>query len=358
MAGSGDAEREREGRLAYDAPAWTLLLAAVPRKKRSRRGPASSRSWAFRRPVPVPPPPKAKTPMLRMRKALRAGRCVDCGANETPQWRAGPTGPGTLCNGCGVRHRAAGERWGERRRPRRVTARTVSDQQPPPLEIRPIPDPESPPDVKICEQGLAPAPDRVTSPPPATDPLPASVAARTDPDSEQPSNKKKKKKKKPAKTNDSKLCDHCASSSTPKWREGPKAPHTLCNACGVRYNQGRLLPEYRPQVSPTFNCREHDSSHSEVLLLRRQRKDKQQQPPPPAQKQPVAGSQDVDRLMPPPLPRPGEYLSSELHVGDIDDNSGEAAANPTDDKPGSLQLDPFLLEGPAPPMIVDEEESF
>ncbi|PUZ63107.1 hypothetical protein GQ55_3G041600 [Panicum hallii var. hallii] len=303
MAGSGGAEGERDGRHAYDAPAWTLLLAAVSRKKRSRRGPASSRSWAFRRPVPVPPPLEAKKPMAR--KATRAGRCVDCGATETPQWRAGPTGPGTLCNSCGVRRRAAGERWGERRRPRRATARSVSDQQPL-QESRPIPDPESPPDSQICEQELAPAPKLVlvTSPPPATESLPALGMARTDPDFDQPS---KNKKKPPAKTNEDKLCDHCASSSTPKWREGPKGPRTLCNACGVRYSQGRLLPEYRPQVSPTFKCREHASLHSEELELRRQRKDKQQQP---------------DHL----------DLASELRVGDIDDNSGVAAANPTDER--------------------------
>ena len=328
MPGSGAAERERERegrRLAYDDSAWTLLLAAVPRRKRSRRGPASSRWWReFRRPVPVPPPQAAKEPVAR--KAARAGRCVDCGATETPQWRAGPTGPGTLCNGCGIRCRAAGERWGQRRRPWRATARTVvSDHQPPPQVGQPIPDLESPPDGQICEKGLAPAPapDRVTSPPPATESLPAPRTARTDPDSEQqPSKKKKKKKKKPAKkkTSPDKLCDHCASSSTPKW---------LCNACGVRYSQGRLLPEYRRQL-----------------------KNKQQPPPPAALSQPVDDSQSVDLML---LPRPGEYLASDLRVGDIDDDSGDAAANPTD-KPGSLQLDPFLLEGPAAPMIVDEEE--
>ena len=31
------------------------------------------------------------------------GPCSECGCRETPQWRNGPTGPKTLCNGCGVR---------------------------------------------------------------------------------------------------------------------------------------------------------------------------------------------------------------------------------------------------------------
>jgi len=32
-------------------------------------------------------------------------RCVSCGVTETPLWRAGPAGPKTLCNACGVRWR-------------------------------------------------------------------------------------------------------------------------------------------------------------------------------------------------------------------------------------------------------------
>lgn len=32
-------------------------------------------------------------------------RCVHCGSTETPLWRAGPDGPKTLCNACGVRYK-------------------------------------------------------------------------------------------------------------------------------------------------------------------------------------------------------------------------------------------------------------
>lgn len=28
--------------------------------------------------------------------------CQKCGIRETPQWRRGPDGPGTLCNVCGL----------------------------------------------------------------------------------------------------------------------------------------------------------------------------------------------------------------------------------------------------------------
>jgi hypothetical protein len=34
-----------------------------------------------------------------------SGLCCVCGATETPQWRSGPRGLNTLCNGCGIRWR-------------------------------------------------------------------------------------------------------------------------------------------------------------------------------------------------------------------------------------------------------------
>jgi len=55
-------------------------------------------------------------------------------------------------------------------------------------------------------------------------------------------------------------------------------PKTLCNACGVRYKSGRLVPEYRPAASPTFVMSKHSNSHRKVLELRRQ-KEVQHQPP-------------------------------------------------------------------------------
>lgn len=66
-------------------------------------------------------------------------------------------------------------------------------------------------------------------------------------------------------------CLHCATEKTPQWRTGPLGPKTLCNACGVRYKSGRLVPEYRPASSPTFVSAKHSNSHRKVLELRRQR---------------------------------------------------------------------------------------
>ncbi|KAL3634409.1 hypothetical protein CASFOL_021463 [Castilleja foliolosa] len=66
-------------------------------------------------------------------------------------------------------------------------------------------------------------------------------------------------------------CLHCQSDKTPQWRAGPMGPKTLCNACGVRYKSGRLLPEYRPANSPTFSSGVHSNSHRKVVEMRRKK---------------------------------------------------------------------------------------
>ncbi|KAF5735190.1 putative GATA transcription factor 9 [Tripterygium wilfordii] len=66
----------------------------------------------------------------------------------------------------------------------------------------------------------------------------------------------------------SRRCTHCQSQRTPQWRAGPMGPKTLCNACGVRYKSGRLLPEYRPAKSPTFVNYLHSNSHKKVMEMR------------------------------------------------------------------------------------------
>ncbi|KVH97998.1 GATA transcription factor 12-like [Cynara cardunculus var. scolymus] len=66
-------------------------------------------------------------------------------------------------------------------------------------------------------------------------------------------------------------CLHCGSDKTPQWRTGPMGPKTLCNACGVRYKSGRLVPEYRPAASPTYVSAKHSNSHRKVMEIRRQK---------------------------------------------------------------------------------------
>uniref|UniRef100_A0A5B7A8J9 Putative Zinc finger, GATA-type n=1 Tax=Davidia involucrata TaxID=16924 RepID=A0A5B7A8J9_DAVIN len=65
-------------------------------------------------------------------------------------------------------------------------------------------------------------------------------------------------------------CQHCQAEKTPQWRAGPMGPKTLCNACGVRYKSGRLVPEYRPASSPTFSSAVHSNSHRKIMEMRRE----------------------------------------------------------------------------------------
>ncbi|KAJ1264946.1 hypothetical protein BS78_08G039500 [Paspalum vaginatum] len=402
---------EEEGALCYvlSLPAAALPLpvavscldATVPRKERSRvrlRSPPSG-WWAFRLPAPAPeaarnpseeeardprpPCPRVRTappgsgaytpaPAQEERPAKRARMCLQCGAAETPRWRSGPMGQGTLCNACGVRLRAAGALREQVHRPPPATARTVAEPPPesPVSESSPgspIWQPGSVPDVylmrkKPMKRG-APRPPRTRAEPAPAAALPVYLVRKK---------KKKKKKskasgKKPWRPRDSaKRCLHCGSSSTPQWREGPMGRSTLCNACGVRYRQGRLLPEYRPMASPTFEPSEHASRHSQVLQLHRQRKSKDHQHPPPMEEKPqpvydsaaTAADDELPRRWvkneyPPtplhqPLPHP---VDSDLRVGSTDD----AAAGGRADAPSSL--DSLLLDGPSAPLIVDGDES-
>ncbi|KAF4370879.1 hypothetical protein G4B88_012679 [Cannabis sativa] len=64
-------------------------------------------------------------------------------------------------------------------------------------------------------------------------------------------------------------CQHCGAEKTPQWRAGPCGPKTLCNACGVRYKSGRLVPEYRPASSPSFSSDLHSNSHRKIIEMRK-----------------------------------------------------------------------------------------
>ncbi|KAG6500620.1 GATA transcription factor 9-like isoform X3 [Zingiber officinale] len=87
---------------------------------------------------------------------------------------------------------------------------------------------------------------------------------------------KKKETSDGAAASDGRRCLHCQTDKTPQWRTGPMGPKTLCNACGVRFKSGRLVPEYRPASSPTFIVSQHSNSHRKVLELRRQKEFQQQ----------------------------------------------------------------------------------
>lgn len=87
-------------------------------------------------------------------------------------------------------------------------------------------------------------------------------------------------------------CSHCATAKTPQWRQGPMGKNTLCNACGVRYLQGRLFPEYRPASSPAFVPSLHSSFHKEVVKKRERAIKEEVKTEPPTSPLPESGASE------------------------------------------------------------------
>lgn len=90
-------------------------------------------------------------------------------------------------------------------------------------------------------------------------------------DSDHGSGRTKKWKRREAGSGSPRRCSHCGVQKTPQWRAGPLGAKTLCNACGVRFKSGRLLPEYRPACSPTFSSELHSNNHRKVLEMRKKK---------------------------------------------------------------------------------------
>ncbi|CAL4917037.1 unnamed protein product [Urochloa decumbens] len=102
-------------------------------------------------------------------------------------------------------------------------------------------------------------------------------------------------------------CRHCGTEETPQWRAGPEGPSTLCNACGVRYMSGRLVPEYRPVGSPTFSPELHSNRHSRVVELRRRREAEATASPAAAGNGEEKGDGKLERLS-----NKGEFLAVQM----------------------------------------------
>ncbi|XVF73472.1 hypothetical protein PTKIN_Ptkin12aG0203700 [Pterospermum kingtungense] len=104
-----------------------------------------------------------------------------------------------------------------------------------------------------------------------------SLAGTFDPRNDHHSSFSSKSRSKRSREGEVRQCTHCASRKTPQWRTGPLGPKTLCNACGVQYKSGRLVPEYRPTASPTFVLTQHSNSHRKVLERQRPKELSRQQ---------------------------------------------------------------------------------
>ncbi|KAH6769405.1 GATA transcription factor 9 [Perilla frutescens var. frutescens] len=62
-----------------------------------------------------------------------------------------------------------------------------------------------------------------------------------------------------------KRCSHCQAEDTPQWRTGPTGRNSLCNACGLRYKVGRLVWNYRPAASPSFDSSKHSNFYRRLI---------------------------------------------------------------------------------------------
>ncbi|KAJ7953078.1 GATA transcription factor [Quillaja saponaria] len=111
----------------------------------------------------------------------------------------------------------------------------------------------SPPSPSLIYTNITQSFEQVSKPPPAKKPKKRPVSAMAGSGG----------------TQTSRRCSHCGVQKTPQWRAGPLGAKTLCNACGVRFKSGRLLPEYRPACSPTFSSGLHSNHHRKVLEMRR-----------------------------------------------------------------------------------------
>ncbi|XP_057798954.1 GATA transcription factor 8-like [Salvia miltiorrhiza] len=68
--------------------------------------PASSESNSFAESSPSKKSKKIKITLPATPTPQPLRKCLHCEITKTPQWRAGPMGPKTLCNACGVRYKS------------------------------------------------------------------------------------------------------------------------------------------------------------------------------------------------------------------------------------------------------------
>ncbi|XP_044449126.1 GATA-type transcription factor SRE1-like [Triticum aestivum] len=216
-------------------------------------------------------------------------RCRHCGTTKTPQWHRGAAGCRTLCNACGVRYKRERPEYapshqeglevggGEALETMEAEPSEVGSQTKRVVRQRRTlawPPTAAEPEQRWCQhcgkmkkprwrEGAAAEQERewlLNKNVPAVEtvePKPSVVAPRTE------------GVVSPALSDlGQRLCRHCGTAETPQWREGPEGRKTLCNACGVRYRAGRLVPEYRPLRSPTFSPELHSNRHSRVAHMR------------------------------------------------------------------------------------------
>ncbi|KDP44375.1 hypothetical protein JCGZ_20055 [Jatropha curcas] len=87
---SSDSENYAESRLLIKLPKQV-----APEQKKKKK---------IKFTVPIVPSETSQNSPPQQQQAVR--KCMHCEITKTPQWRAGPMGPKTLCNACGVRYKS------------------------------------------------------------------------------------------------------------------------------------------------------------------------------------------------------------------------------------------------------------
>ncbi|KAK8239248.1 hypothetical protein HDK77DRAFT_291155 [Phyllosticta capitalensis] len=166
-----------------------------------------------------------KLPKMPKNRHPDGSACLECGVRESISWRAGPTGPKTLCNACACRL------WGMKKKEKRIreeedlnsSAAPTSREAHGPSSLRP----------------------NTLSRPPGKQHLSATQGLRTA-DSKDDSRTMKKHK-----GSGEIACADCGKCNPKRWRKGPNGPKTYCDACGHRRVRKKKKEEERQRQNAT-----------------------------------------------------------------------------------------------------------
>ncbi|KAG6512500.1 hypothetical protein ZIOFF_030621 [Zingiber officinale] len=106
--------RSKRARPAIFSPQILVVIPSLPPPADAVNAATSDPESFGESSSPAPPPPlKKKSKKKKMNPYADESdspppvrKCAHCQIQKTPQWRAGPMGPKTLCNACGVRYKS------------------------------------------------------------------------------------------------------------------------------------------------------------------------------------------------------------------------------------------------------------
>ncbi|KAF7811842.1 GATA transcription factor 8-like [Senna tora] len=82
------------------------IIMTLPNNAISKTSSDSDQNFAESRPLIKKKKKKARSSHHNIVASQEVRKCMHCEITKTPQWRAGPFGPKSLCNACGVRYKS------------------------------------------------------------------------------------------------------------------------------------------------------------------------------------------------------------------------------------------------------------